>query len=453
MVDKPAVLIIEDDDCVRNQMKWALNPLYQVCLAEDRRTAIAQIRDQRPSVVTLDLGLPPSSDDAREGFIALNEMLQLDPLLKVIVVTGQDEEENALAAIGQGAFDFFCKPVDIEALKVVVGRAAYIYEVETRRRELLQGEHLESLEGMIGRSPQMQRVFETIRKVAGTDAPVLIVGESGTGKEMAARAIHRLGKRKAGPFIPINCGAIPENLLESELFGHEKGAFTGAHVQREGRIEAARGGTLFLDEIGDLALPLQVKLLRFLQEGQIERVGGRKPIAADARVMCATNGDLKKAMAEGHFREDLYYRIGVVVITMPPLRERDGDLRLLAETRLERLAAEQGRTLTLSRKALEAIEAHAWPGNVRELENRLRRAVIMAEGSQITPEDLELGPRVFPCESMGLFEAREAVEREMIESALARNRGNLTRCAEDLKVSRPRLYELIEKLGIARKTR
>ena len=450
-MDKPRALITEDDEDVRNQMKWALVSDYEVFVAGDRPTALDILRNEHPQVVTLDLGLPPCPGDAQEGFLALGDILQIDPLTKVIVITGQGEKKNALQAVGQGAYDFFCKPVDLEALKVVLSRAVYVHQLECENRELLKSNRFESFEGMIGCSPQMKVVFDSIQKVATTDAPVLLVGESGTGKELAASAIHRLGARKDGPFVPINCGAIPENLLESELFGHEKGAFTGAHMQRQGRIEAAQGGTLFLDEIGELSLTLQVKLLRFLQEKQIERVGGRRLIEVDARVITATNADLRQSMADGKFREDLYYRIGVVAITMPPLREREGDVPLLAQALLQRLAEEQKKTLTLSRKALNAIETYTWPGNVRELENRLRRAVIMAEGNQITPDDLQLVGQNESVQSVGLFQARETVERDLIERAIAKNRGNLTRCAEELKISRPTLYELIERLGIARK--
>jgi len=386
-----------------------------------------------------------------EGLRALSDMLRLDPLLKVLIISGQGEKENALAAIGQGAYDFFCKPVDIEALKIVLGRAANVYRLERERREHLENHDAESFEGMIGRCPEMQSVFKQIRKVAASKLPVLIAGESGTGKELAARAIHRLSPREAGPFIAINCGAIPETLLESELFGHEKGSFTGAHAQRQGRLEGAQGGTLFLDEIGELSPAIQVKLLRFLQEQIIERVGGRKPIPVDARIICATNVDLQKAMAQGKFREDLYYRIGVVMISMPPLRERKGDITLLAELLLQHLAAEQQKSLTLSKKALEAIEAYPWPGNVRELENKLNRAVVMAGGKQITPQDLSLVGPYAEYEALGLNQAREAIERDLIERAITRNRGNLTRCAEELQIARSSLYELIEKLGIARK--
>jgi two-component system NtrC family response regulator len=445
------ILIVEDDEFVANQMKWALAVNHEVFLAEDRPSGLEILKREHPSVVTLDLGLPPSPGDATEGFLALGEMLQADPTLKVMVITGQDEQENALNAIGQGAYDFFCKPVDIEALKIVIGRAVHICKLEAQNRERQNEAGAEAFEGMLGNCPKMQAVFQDIRKVAVTDAPVLISGESGTGKELAARAIHRMSSRKNGPFVAINCSAIPETLLESELFGHEKGAFTGAHMQREGRLEASNRGTLFLDEIGEITPAIQVKLLRFLQEHIIERVGGRRSITVDARVICATNADLRKAMANGQFREDLYYRIGVVIISMPPLRDRNGDITLLAEWLLQRLAAEYNKSLTFSKKALHAIEIHAWPGNVRELENRLRRAVIMVNGRQVTQQDLLLEGPYAEYEAMGLNKAREAIERDLIERAIARNRGNLTRCADELQIARSSLYELIDKLGIARK--
>ena len=450
-MDKTKVLIVEDDEHVAKQMKWALAADHEVFNAEDRLSALELFKKELPVAVTLDLGLPPSTGDTTEGFLALNEMLQMDPLLKIIVITGQDDQENALNAIGQGAFDFFCKPIDVEALKTVVGRATHIYGLEKQNRERPVDAESE-FEGMLGKCAGMQAVFQDIRKVAATEAPVLISGESGTGKELAARAIHRLSSRNNGPFIAINCGAIPENLLESELFGHEKGAFTGAHILREGRLEAANKGTLFLDEIGEISPALQVKLLRFLQEHVIERVGGRRTINIDARVICATNMDLQKAMADGRFREDLYYRIGVVVVAMPPLRDREEDIQLLAETLLKRLAAEHNKTLSFNRKALEAIEAYSWPGNIREMENRLKRAVIMLDGKQVTAEDLALDTGPYAAyETMGLNKAREAVERDLIEKAIARNRGNLTKCADDLQIARSSLYELIDKLGISRK--
>jgi two-component system NtrC family response regulator len=449
-VDKPKILIVDDDDEVRNQMKWAFMPRYDVVLAEDRAAALQLVQSEKPSAVTLDLGLPPCAGDTREGFLALADMLQIDPFLKVLVVTGQDEKQNGVEAIGLGAYDFFCKPVNVDELKIVLDRAIHVQGLERDRRELLEGQPVDSVDNIIGASPQIQGVFGTIEKVSRTDASVLIVGESGTGKELVARAVHGKSSRQSKPFIAINCGAIPENLLESELFGHEKGAFTGAHVQRQGRIEMADGGTLFLDEIGELSGALQVKLLRFLQQHEIERVGGRSAINVDARILAATNVDLVKAMAEGRFREDLYYRLAVVVIPLPPLRERQGDVQLLAHAFLQRQAAEHQKSLVFTPKAIKAMESHAWPGNVRELENRIQRAAIMAENGRITPKDLGLS-RYSEYEGQGLGKARQAVERQMIEAALARNKGNLTRAAAELEISRPSLYELIEKLGIPRR--
>jgi two-component system NtrC family response regulator len=449
-MDRPRVLIVDDDDELRTQMKWALNTDYEVYLAEDRPTALDVLHKAKPNIVTLDLGLPPSPGDTTEGFLALADMRQLDPLLKVLVITGQNERKNGIEAIGQGAYDFFSKPVKVEELKIVIERAIHVQNLERERRELFEKDRFDAFEGMIGNSPRMRDVFATIEKVSRTDAPVLISGESGTGKELVARAIHRKSSRNSGPFIAINCGAIPENLLESELFGHEKGAFTGAHAQRQGRVEMAQGGTLFLDEIGELSPALQVKLLRFLQEREIERVGGRTLIRIDARVLAATNVDLTKAMAAGKFREDLYYRLGVVNLALPALRERSGDIALLAKAFLHRQASGGDKSLVFTPKALTALESHAWPGNVRELENRIQRAAIMAENGKIAPEDLALSSRP-EHEEQSLSKAREAVEREMIEAALARNKGNLTRAAADLEVSRPSLYELIGKLGIVRK--
>lgn len=450
-MDKPRVLIVDDDDEVRTQMKWALNPHYEVLLAEDRPSALQFLNRDKPGVVTLDLGLPPSPCDTREGFLTLGDMLQLDPFLKVLVITGQGEKENGMEAIGQGAYDFFSKPVNIDELKIVLDRAIHVQKLERERREALLGDVFDSFEGIIGSSPEIQTVFATIEKVSNTEAPVLIVGESGTGKELVARAVHRRSSRKAGPFIAINCGAIPENLLESELFGHEKGAFTGAHIQRQGRIEMAQGGTLFLDEIGELSAALQVKLLRFLQDHQIERVGGRSVIDIDTRVLAATNVDLTKARSEGRFRDDLYYRLAVVVASLPPLRERNGDLHLLAKAFLQRQSAAHKKALIFTTKSVQAMESYGWPGNVRELENRIQRAAIMAENGRITPKDLALTSASSEFEGQSLGKAREAVERQMIESALARHKGNLTRAAVDLEISRPSLYELIDKLGINRR--
>jgi two-component system NtrC family response regulator len=448
---KPKLLIIEDDEDIRTQMKWALMQEYEVLIAEDRAGAGEVIKTEHPPLATLDLGLPPRPTEVAEGLLALNEMLAFEPLLKVIVITAHGEKQHALQAISQGAYDFFVKPIKIDELKTLLHRAFYLSHLEREYRELKQRQVDGSFDGMIGASPEMEKIYASIRKLSTTDVPVLIGGESGTGKELVARAIHRRSPRKDGPFVVINCGAIPEALLESELFGHEKGAFTGAHLQRRGRIEAAQGGTLFLDEIGELTPSLQVKLLRFLQEQKIERVGGREEIIVNARVLAATNKDLKKGTAEGSFREDLYYRIGVVVISIPPLRDREGDIRLLANGLLHKYTAETKRSISgFTSQALLALENHSWPGNVRELENRIKRAVIMTEGTQITPEDLEL---VSPYARYGdgkLKEAREALEKDLITRVLKSKRGNLSQAAADLGISRPTLYEFMQKLGIAK---
>ena len=445
---KPKLLIVEDDPSIAAQMKWALREDYEVLLAEDRNGALEIVKAQSPPVVTLDLGLPPRPAEVEEGFRALGEILSQDSLTKVIVITGHGEKEHAIRTIGQGAYDFFIKPVQAEELKIVLSRAFYLYRIEKEHRELKRRLLSESFGGMIGASPQMEKVYASIRKVATTDVPVLIVGESGTGKELVARAIHHLSLRREGPFVVINCGAIPESLLESELFGHEKGAFTGAHIQRRGRIEAAQGGTLFLDEIGELTPPLQVKLLRFLQEQKIERVGGREEIIVNARVLAATNKDLKKATAEGSFREDLYYRVGVVVISMPALRDREGDIRLLANALLHKYTAETKRNISgFTPQALLGLENHSWPGNVRELENRIKRAVIMAEGRRITLDDLELTSTYAKYGGGKLKEAREALEKDLISRVLNSKKGNLTQAAAELGISRSTLYELMQKLG------
>jgi two-component system, NtrC family, response regulator len=451
---KPKLLIIDDDEEIRTQMKWALNQDYEVLLAEDRLSALAAFRDQRPPVVLLDLGLPPHHGSPEEGLAALSEMLAQNNFAKIIIVSGQGEKNNALQAIGAGAYDFVSKPADVEELKVILKRTFHVAGLEKDYRQLQQQLQSDTFEGMLGTSPQMQVVFNSIRKVATSDAPVLILGESGTGKEMVALAIHRRSPRKDGPFVAINCSAIPETLLESELFGHEKGSFTGAHVQRKGRIESAAGGTLFLDEIGELPALLQVKLLRFLQEQRIERVGGRTEILVDTRVIAATNVELKKAITDGRFREDLFYRLAVVVVNLPPLRERDNDIRLVAKEFLRRCAAKAGKEgLAFNQEALRALSEHVWPGNVRELENRVKRAVIMAEGKRLTAEDLELGGPSTAPRSASLKEARESVEREMIQRALRKHSGKIAPAAIELGVSRPTLYELMEKLGIHRPER
>jgi two-component system, NtrC family, response regulator len=442
---KPVLLLVDDDEEIRTQMRWALTKDYEVLLAEDRTQAVARFREKRPLAVLLDLGLPPHPAGPQEGMATLAELLALDPHAKVIVISGQGEKQNALQAIGEGAYDFLCKPVQMEELMVILKRAIYVARIEQEFHQLRQQLSTDTFEGMLGVSPQMQEVFHTIRKVATTEAPVLILGESGTGKELAARAIHQRSSRKAGPFIPINCGAIPDTLLESELFGHEKGAFTGAHMQRQGRIETAVGGTLFLDEIGELPLTLQVKILRFLQEQTIERVGGRSKIQIDTRVVAATNSDLQNAMKNGGFREDLFYRLAVVVLKLPPLRDRSQDALFLAQAFLSRFATENRKTPPrFHQDAERALQQHLWPGNVRELENRVKRALIMAEGPLVTAADLELVG--MPVRT--LKEAREALDLALVQQALDRNSGKISRAAADLGISRPTLYELMEKLGI-----
>ncbi len=447
-----SLLIVEDDEDVRTQMKWALAAECDVTLAADRESALAELRENRPPVMVLDLGLPPHPASVEEGFAVLSEALAVDPFLKVVIVTGRAEKEHALKAVSGGAYDILYKPIDIIELRTVLRRAQHVSMLERENAELQQRQQDEAFEGMLGTSPKMQEVFATVRKVAGTDVPVLITGESGTGKELVAQAIHRQSQYRKGPFMVINCGAIPENLLESELFGHEKGAYTGAHVQRKGRFELADGGTLFLDEIGELSLPLQVKLLRFLQEQVIERVGGRDQIRVDVRIVAATNKDLRQAMQDGKFREDLFFRLSVVSIYLPTLREREDDIQLLAHAFLQRAVKENRKKITgFTQQAVAAIAAYPWPGNVRELENRVKRAVIMAEGRKVKPVDLELEEPAGRFEGMTLRAARETLEREMILKVLARQKDNITRAAEELGISRPTLYELMEKLGIARK--
>jgi two-component system, NtrC family, response regulator len=448
---KAKVLIVDDDPEILAQMKWALGQQYDVLSAEDRAGALEVFKSEQPAVTLLDLGLPPRPNDPEEGLVALSELLGIDKSAKVVVISGQDEKKNALQAVGAGAYDFVCKPVDIQEVKFLLGRCIYVVQLEREYRKLQQSVRVEGFEDMLGSSPQMHGVFANIRKVAKTNAPVLLLGESGTGKEMAALAIHRRSLRKDGPFIAINCNAIPENLLESELFGHEKGSFTGAHAQRKGIMESAASGTVFLDEIGELPPAVQVKLLRFLQEHRFQRVGGRQEIQIDTRVIAATNVQLKQAVAEGKFREDLYFRLAVVVIKLPPLRERGDDVGLLAREFLHRYAAQNGKTnLTFAPEALRAVNCHSWPGNVRELQNSVKRAVIMAEGKRITEKDLELAPSGGVASVATLKEVREGVEKELIQQTLKRHLGKISSAAAELGVSRPTLYELMEKLGIAR---
>ena len=447
---KHCLLIVDDDEAIRTQMKWALADDYEIVLTEDRSNALAMFRAKHPSLTLLDLGLPPHPNSPEEGMEVLRNVLALDADAKVVVITGQGEKTNALDAVGLGAYDFLCKPVEIEELKILIRRCLRVVDLEREYQELQTGHRPDDFEEMLGSSPQMQAVFSFIRKVAASTAPVLILGESGTGKEMAALAIHRRSPRTKGPFVPINCNAIPENLLESELFGHEKGAFTGAHMQRKGLIENAAGGTLFLDEIGDLPLPIQVKLLRFLQDQTFQRVGGRQEIKIDTRVVTATNLNLKQAVAEGRFREDLYYRLAVVVLALPPLKERGDDIGLLATEFLQRYSVRNSKSgLVFTPETLRAINRHAWPGNVRELQNRIQRAVIMASGKRVTVADLELeGLEPLPLST--LREAREEVEKELVEQALRRHAGKITTAALELGISRPTFYELMDKLGIPR---
>jgi two-component system NtrC family response regulator len=453
MTMNPRLLIVDDDEEIRAQMKWALSEECDIVLAADRPTAIETFRNERPAVVLLDLGLPPNPGTPDEGLAALSDILTVDRLAKVVVITGQNEKEIALRAIGGGAYDFLCKPIEMDELNHLLKRC---FHVSTLEREFAELQHLvgggDSFEGILGNSARMRPVFEMIRKVATTDAPVLILGESGTGKEMVAHAIHNKSDRHKGPFVAINCGAIPENLLESELFGHERGAFTGAHVQRQGRIETADGGTLFLDEIGEMPPALQVKLLRFLQDQIIQRVGGREEIRVNVRVIAATNADLKKNMASGAFREDLFYRLAVVQILLPPLREREEDILLLAKFFLHRFATDADKAgLAFDADALRALNKHPWPGNVRELENSIRRAVILVEGKRVTAKDLELNAGAIDTNgAVTIKDAREAVERQMIQQALRKYSGKIAPAAAELGLSRPTIYELMEKLGITR---
>ena len=448
---KPKLLIVDDDEEIRAQMKWALSRDYEVLLAGDRASALDAFRSASPMVVLLDLGLPPRPGTPEEGLKTLSDLLAVDSLTKVIVITGQGEKQIALQAVGAGAYYFQCKPVEMDELQVMLARCFYIAQLEREYRELQQGVSATDFEGIVGDNECMRTVFSAIRKVAQSDAPVLILGESGTGKEIVARAIHNKSSRKDGPFIAINCSAIPETLIEGELFGHEKGSFTGAHAQRKGRIESAQGGTLFLDEVGEIPLLVQVKLLRFLQEQRIERVGGRQEIEVDSRVIAATNADLTKAMSAGSFREDLFYRLAVVQITLPPLRDREDDVLLLAQTFLQKFAAQCHKTgLTFSPQAIHAIQRHSWPGNVRELQNRVRRAIIMTGGKRLSAQDLELTPGARDHPGATLKEARDAVDREMLQQALRKHAGKISAAATELDISRPTFYELMEKLGIKR---
>ena len=446
----PQLLIVEDDLALQKQIKWSLDQFESVT-ADDRESALIQLRQHAPAVVTMDLGLPPDADGVTEGFKLLAQMLAASPEVKVIVLTGQNGQDNALRAVAMGAYDFLAKPFEPEVLNLTVERAFRLHELQAENRRLQAMRQPDSLSGLITRDPQMLRVCRTIEKVADSGATVMLLGESGTGKEVLARGLHQSSNRRNERFVAINCAAIPENLLESELFGFEKGAFTGAAKTTLGKIETAHRGTLMLDEIGDLPMPLQAKLLRFLQERVIERLGARQEIAVDVRIVCATHQDLKQLTAEGRFREDLYYRLAEIVVNIPPLRERVGDAALLAHALTRRFVREQKRgSLSLGESALQAIEAHCWPGNIRELENCLKRAAIMADGSQITAEDLSLAASDSdPAQaSLDLRAVREEADRKAVIAALARANNNVLKAAELLGVSRPTLYDLMHKLGL-----
>ncbi len=447
----PKLLIVEDDPGLQAQLKWAYED-FEVLIAGDRQTALALLRSEEPAVVTLDLGLPPDPDGTSEGFAVLDAIMALKPDTKVIVASGHGARESALRAISQGAYDFYAKPVDIDALGLIVRRALHLHKIEAENRQLAERapEGNKVLGRMITAAPEMVKVARTIERVAGTNVSVMLLGASGTGKELLARGLHEASPRRQGAFVAINCAAIPENLLESELFGHEKGAFTGAVKTTEGKIEQASGGTLFLDEVGDIPFPLQVKLLRFLQERTIERIGGRRSIEVDTRIVCATHQNLEAMITDGRFREDLFYRLAEIVIRIPSLAERPGDAALLAKAFLTRFAAEMNPSVKgFAPDALAAIDAWTWPGNVRELENRVKRAVIMADGKLVCANDLDLAePGEDEANPLNLKSAREATDRKMIRHALARSEGNISNTARLLGISRPTLYDLLKQYDL-----
>ena len=442
------LLVVEDDPGLQSQLRWCFAD-YEVLVAEDRESAMAQLRRHEPPVVLQDLGLPPDAEGVSEGLATLEQVLTAAPATKVIVVTGHGDQANAVRAVGLGAYDFYQKPVDTDTLQLIVNRAYQIYELEQENQRLLRQQSASPLDGIVAASKKMLDVCRIIEKVAPTNATTLLMGESGTGKELLARALHSLSPRAGKNFVAINCAAIPENLLESELFGYEKGAFTGAAKQTPGKVEIADAGTLFLDEIGDMPLALQAKLLRFLQERVVERVGGREEIPVDVRVVCATNQDLDTAIKEGRFREDLYYRISEITINIPPLREREGGRLILARTLLEKYSGQHGRVFKgFTRDAQVAIQGHDWPGNVRELENKIKGAVIMAEGKQVTAADLGLASVDADGPNLNLREVRRESETRAIERALVYASGNISQAAKLLGITRPTLYDLIDKYEI-----
>ena len=449
------ILIVDDSPDIRQQLKWGLSEDFAILLAEDVKEGLAIFKKHQPRVVILDLGLPPHENSSEEGFRCLGEMLILNPDAKIIMLTGNSERENAMKAMRMGAYDFYPKPPVLNELKVIISRAFHLDDIEQQNRSLQRSIEMKSNDsgGIIGQCPEMQAVFATIRKVASSNAPIFITGENGTGKELVAQAIHNLSLRKNGPFIPINCGAIPENLMESELFGHEKGAFTGAHATVHGKLQYAHKGSLFLDEIGELPFNLQVKLLRFLQEGSIQRVGGREDIAIDTRTICATNVDIARAIREDRFREDLFYRISVISIALPPLRARGDDILVLAHYFLRLFNDETKKKVKrISPAAVKFLKTYDWPGNVRELRNRMQRAIIMCDSSVIEPADLgcEENPELLsdqPTPNTTLREARDKVESDLIAAVLERQHGNIVKAAEELGVTRPTLYDLMKKHG------
>jgi len=446
-VDSMKLLIVEDDPGLQSQLRWYFEG-YEILQAKDRASAMAQVRRHEPQLVTLDLGLPPDPANATEGLALLEELLAAAPNTKVIVVTGNDDRANALKAVAQGAYDFYVKPVDADTLRLIVDRAARLHELEEENRQLARKAE-SPLRGLITADPGMLKVCRMVERVAPSDATVLLLGDSGTGKEVLARALHQLSPRAKERFVAINCAAIPENLLESELFGYEKGAFTGATRQTIGKIEHAHKGTLFLDEIGDLPMSLQAKLLRFLQERTVERLGGRAEIPVDIRVLGATNKDLDQLMKAGDFREDLYYRISEISVKIPPLSERQGDRSLLAHALLERFGQDQRKArLGFTTDAIRAIEAYGWPGNVREMENVIRRAVIMADGPRVTPEDLGLDAPPEDNEVLPLRDVRDTAEKEAVIRAMGRCNGNIAHAADLLGVTRPTLYNLLDKYDL-----
>lgn len=449
--EKSWLLVVEDDTGVQKQLEWAFAP-YNVVVASDRKSALAALRLHKPAVVTLDLGLPPDADGTSEGFATLREIISFSPRIKVIVASGHEARESAQTAIALGAYDFYSKPININDLSLIVKRAFHVHVLESENEQLSKAAHsTASADGVVTGSPEMMAVIRTIEKVADAEATVMLLGASGTGKELLAKAIHSKSARSQGGFVAINCAAIPETLLEAELFGHERGAFTGAVKTTVGKIEMAQGGTLFLDEIGDVPLATQVKLLRFLQERVIERIGGRKMIAIDVRVVTATHQDLRQLMVEGRFREDLYFRLAEIIVQVPTLAERTGDAVLLARHFLARLrTTTRTRIKGFSADALAAIENWPWAGNVRELENRVKRAAIMAEGSLITAKDLDLGDAAAVVERPELRAARERADRAAIANALALNHGNLSATARGLDISRPMLYDLMNAYGISK---